>query len=68
MLVGEEGGFVEGGGNKSFIIGVRWRAVRVPFLTDVSLALHLSVKLLFLLLPFLVLYLVILIIRTLSIK
>jgi hypothetical protein len=66
-FVVEWGGLVEGGGGESFIFGVRGRAIQIPFLADVRLALLLSIELL-LLLPFLVLVLVIFIIKTLSNK
>jgi hypothetical protein len=67
-LTGEEGGLVEGGGSKSLIVGVESKAVRIPLLANVSLALCLLVVLFLLLLPFLFLYLVILIIETLCNK
>ena len=67
-LVGKEGGLVEGGGGKSFVVGVRRRAIRVPFLAKVRFALLVLVELLLLLLPTLVLVLVICIIGTLCNK
>jgi hypothetical protein len=68
VFVGEERRLVEGRGSESFVVGVRRRAVRVPFLSKVRLALCLSVALLFLLLPALSLSLVTIIIRTICNK
>jgi hypothetical protein len=39
MLVGEEGGFVEGGGRKSLVVVVGRRVIQIPFLSDVRLTL-----------------------------
>jgi hypothetical protein len=65
-LVGEEGRFVEGGGDESFIVGVGRRTIRVPLLAKVCLALSLLVS--FLLFPLVPLFLVTLIIGTISDK
>jgi hypothetical protein len=67
-FVGEERRLVEGRGSKSFIVGVGRRAVRVPFLSEVCLALCLLVALLLLLLPALFLSLVTIIIGTICNK
>jgi uncharacterized membrane protein len=67
MLVGEEAGFVEGRGDKSLIVEVGRRAVRVPLLSHVRLAL-LPIEFLILLLSFFLLVLIIFIIGTLSNK
>ena len=67
-LVGEEGRLVEGGGGKSFVVGVGRRAIRVPLLSKVYLALSLLVNLLVLSLPILSLFLVTIIIGTISNK
>jgi hypothetical protein len=66
-FVGEERGLVEGRGSESFVVGVGGRAVRVPFLSEVCLALCLPVAL-FLLLPALFLSLVTIIIGTICYK
>jgi hypothetical protein len=66
-FVREEGGLIEGGGNKFLIVGVGCRAIRVSFLANVRLAFHLPIVLLFLL-PFLFMFLVIVIIGTLCNK
>jgi hypothetical protein len=68
ILVGEEVGLVEGGGNPSFIVRVGCKIVEVPFFAYVCLALRLPVVFLPLLLPFLFLCLVIIIIKTLCYK
>jgi hypothetical protein len=67
-FVGEERRLVEGRGSESFVVEVRRRAVRVPFLSKVRLALCLPVDLLFLLLPALFLSLVTIIIGTICNK
>jgi hypothetical protein len=67
-LVGEEGRLVEGRGGESFIVGVRRRAIRIPLLAKVRLALRLLVGFLFLPLPALLLSLVTIIIGTVSNK
>jgi hypothetical protein len=67
-FIGEERRLVEGRGSESFVVGVGRRAVRVPFLSKVRLALCLPVALLLLLLPMSFLSLVIFIIKTLSNK
>jgi hypothetical protein len=66
-FVGEERRLVEGRGSESFVVGVERRAVRVPFLSKVRLALCLPVALLFLL-PALFLSLVTIIIGTICNK
>jgi hypothetical protein len=66
MFVGEEGRFVEGSGGESLIVGVGGGAIRIPLLADMRLALGLLVILL--LLPFVPLFLVTFIIRTVSNK
>src|SRR5688572_25115903 len=66
MLVGEEGRFVEGRGDESFVVGVGRRAIRVPLLAKMCLALSLLVILL--LFPLLLLFLVTIIIGTISDK
>jgi hypothetical protein len=68
MLVGEERRLVEGRGGESFVVGVGRRAIRIPLLAEVSLALCLLVRLLFLPLPAFFLSLVTIIIRTISNK
>jgi hypothetical protein len=65
-LVGEEGGFVEGGGGESFVVGVGRRTIRVPLLVKVCLALSLLVRLL--IFPLVPLFLVTIIIGTISDK
>jgi hypothetical protein len=67
-LVGEERRFVEGRGGESFVVGVRRRTIRVPFFSKVCLALSLLVNLLVLSLPILSLFLVTIIIGTVSNK
>jgi hypothetical protein len=67
-FVGEEGRLVEGRGGESFVVGVGRRAVRVPFLSEVCLALCLPVALFLLLLLALFLSLVTIIIRTICYK
>jgi hypothetical protein len=67
-FVGEERRLVEGRGSESFIVGVGRRAVRVPFLSKVRLALCVPVALLLLLLPALFLSLVTIIIGTICNK
>jgi hypothetical protein len=67
-LVGEERRLVEGRGGESFVVGVRRRAIRIPLLAKVRLALHLLVGLLFLPLPALFLSLVTIIIGIVSNK
>jgi hypothetical protein len=67
-FVGEEGRLVEGRGGESFVVGVRRRAVRVPFLSEMCLALCLPVALFLLLLPALFLSLDTIIIRTICYK
>ena len=62
MLVGEEGRLVEGGGGESFVVGVGRRTIRVPLLSKVCLALIL------LLFPLVPLFLVTIIIGTISDK
>jgi hypothetical protein len=66
MLVGEEGRFVKGRGGESFVVGVGRRTIRVPFLAKVCLSLSLLVSLL--LFPLLLLFLVTIIIGTISDK
>jgi hypothetical protein len=66
MLVGEEGRLVEGGGGESFVVGVGRRTIRVPLLAKVCLALSLLVRLL--LFPLVPLFLVTIIIGTISDK
>jgi hypothetical protein len=66
MLVGEEGRLVEGGGGESFVVGVGRRTIRVPLLSKVCLALSLLVSLL--LFPLVPLFLVTIIIGTISDK
>jgi hypothetical protein len=61
-FVREERRFFEGRGSESFVVGVRRRAVRVPFLSEVCLALCLPVALFLLPLPMLFLFLVIVIV------
>jgi hypothetical protein len=68
MLVGEERRFVEGRGGESFVVGVGRRKTRVPFFSKVCLALSLLVNLLVLSLPILSLFLVTIIIGTVSNK
>jgi hypothetical protein len=65
MLIGEEGRLVEGGGSESFVVGVGRRTIRVPLLSKVCLALSFLVSLL---LPLVPLFLVTIIIRTISDK
>jgi hypothetical protein len=65
-LIWEEGQFVEGGGGESFVVGVGRRTIRVSLLAKVCLALSLLVS--FLLLPFVPLFLVTIIIGTISDK
>jgi hypothetical protein len=67
-LVGEERRFVEGHGGESFVVGVGRRTIRVPFFTKVCLALSLLVNILVLSLPILSLFLVTIIIGTVSNK
>jgi hypothetical protein len=67
-FIGEERGLVEGRGSESFVVGVGRRAVRVPFLSEVCLALCLPVVIFLLLLPALFLFLVISIIWTICYK
>ena len=67
-LVGEERRFVEGRGGESFVVRVRRRTIRVPFFSKVCLALSLLVNLLVLFLPILSLFLVTIIIGTVSNK
>jgi hypothetical protein len=67
-FIGEERRLVEGRGSKSFVVGVGRRTVRVPFLSEVCLALCLPIALLLLLLPALFLSLVIIIIETICNK
>jgi hypothetical protein len=64
-FVGEDKGLVEGRGSETFVVGVRGRAVRVPFFFEVCLALCLPVALFLLLLPAPFLSLVTIIIGTL---
>jgi hypothetical protein len=66
IFIGEEGHFVEGGGGESFIVGVRRRTIRVSLLSKVCLALSLFVCLL--LFPLVSLFLVTIIIGTVSDK
>ena len=66
MLVGEEGRLVEGGGGESFVVIVRRRTIRVPLLSKVCLALSLPISLLLFLLVSL--FLVTIIIGTISDK
>jgi hypothetical protein len=66
MLVGEEGQLVEGRGGESLVVGVGRRTIRVPLLAKVCLALSLLVSLL--LFPILFLFLVTIIIGTVSDK
>jgi hypothetical protein len=68
MLIGEERRFVEGRGGKSFVVGVGRRTIRVSFFSKVCLALSLLVNLLVLSLPILSLFLVTIIIGTVSNK
>jgi hypothetical protein len=68
MLVGEERRFVEGGGGESFVVEVGRRAIRIPLLSKVCLAFCLLVNLLVLSLPILSLFLVTIIIGTVSNK
>ena len=68
MLVGEERRFVEGGGGESFVVGVGRRAIRIPLLSKVCLALGLFVGLLLFPLSALPLFLVTIIIGTVSNK
>jgi hypothetical protein len=68
MLVGEERRFVEGRGGESFVIGVGRRTIRVPLFSKVCIALSLLVNLLVLSLPILSLFLVTIIIGTVSNK
>jgi hypothetical protein len=68
MLVGEERRFVEGGGGESFVVGFGRRAIRIPLLSKVCLALSLLVNLLVLSFPILSLFLVTIIIGTVSNK
>jgi hypothetical protein len=67
-FIGEERRFVESRGSQSFIVGVGWRTVGVPFLSKVRLALRFPIILLSLLPPMLFLCLVIIIIGTLCYK
>jgi hypothetical protein len=67
-FIREERGLVEGRGSESFVVGVGGRAVRVPFLSEVCLALCLLVALFLLLLPALLLSLVTIIIGTICYK
>jgi hypothetical protein len=66
MLVGEEGRLVEGGGGESFVVGVGRRTIRVPLLSKMCLALSLLLSLL--LFPLVPLFLVTIIIGTVSDK
>jgi hypothetical protein len=66
MLIGEEGRLVEGGGGESFVVGVGRRTIRVPLLSKVCLALSFLVSLL--LFPLVPLFLVTIIIGTVSDK
>jgi hypothetical protein len=66
MLVGEESRLVEGRGGESFVVGVGRGAIRVPLLSKVCLALRLFVGLLLFPLPALSLFLVTIIIGTVS--
>jgi hypothetical protein len=66
MLVGEEGRFVEGRGGESFVVRVGRRTIRVPLFAKVCLALSLLVSLL--LFPLLLLFLITIIIGTISDK
>jgi hypothetical protein len=66
MLIGEEGRLVEGGDGESFVVGVGQRTIRVPLLSKVCLALSLLVSLL--LFPLIPLFLVTIIIGTVSDK
>jgi hypothetical protein len=61
-FVGEDGRLVEGNGGEFLVIKGRGATARVPLLTDMSLAFLLLEKILFLHLPLLVLFLVIIII------
>jgi hypothetical protein len=67
-FVGEERRLVEGRGSESFVVEVGRRAVRVPFLSKVCLALCLPVALFLLLLLALFLSLVTIIIETICYK
>jgi hypothetical protein len=67
-FVGEERRLVEGRGSESFVVRVRGRAIRVPFLSEVCLALCLPVALFLILLPALFLSLVTIIIGTICYK
>jgi hypothetical protein len=67
-FVGEERGLVEGRGSESFVVGVGRKAIRVPLLSKMCLALCLPVVLFLLLLPALFLFLVISIIGTIFYK
>ena len=66
MLIGEEGRLVKGGGGESFVVGVGRGAIRIPLLSKVCLALSLLVSLL--LFPLVPLFLVTIIIGTISDK
>ena len=66
MLIGEEGRFVEGGGGESFVVGVGRRTIRVPLLAKMCLAFCLLIVLL--LLPLVSLFLVTIIVGTVSNK
>jgi hypothetical protein len=68
MLVGEERRLVEGRGGESFVVEVERRTIQVPFFSKVCLALSLLVNLLVLSLPILSLFLVTIIIGTVSNK
>ena len=68
MLVGEESRFVEGSGGESFVVGVGRRAIRIPLLSKVCFAFGLLVNLLVLSFPILSLFLVTIIIGTISDK
>jgi hypothetical protein len=67
-LVGEEGRLVKGRGGESFVVGVRRRAIRIPFLSKVRLALRLLIGLLLFPLSAFFLLLVISIIETICYK